>query len=303
MVDSRRFSIGSAEDRIGLVRWTSGDPAKPPALLLHGTSFLADVWDELARELAADYTVIAVDRRGHGHSHKPPAGHYHFEDYARDVCRVIEALELNDIYGIGHSAGATDLLLAAKLLPGRFRQLFVMEPTVMDPRTTRDAGLSAFGIAAVEGVLKRQAVFESFEAAFARFRAAPAFANWTEASLWTFIKSGFVPTDKGGVRLLCTPDVESAVLRPIMEAMEQIYTGDARGNPFMWLAEITCPVRVTTAEKSWPIYKEMAQRTAALIPDVSMRTFDGFDHCTVQEAPEIVLRALREFAAERSVRA
>jgi pimeloyl-ACP methyl ester carboxylesterase len=85
--------------------------------------------------------------------------------------------------------------------------------------------------------------------------------------------------------------------------MEQIYTGDARGNPFMWLAEITCPVRVTTAEKSWPIYKEMAKRAAALIPDVSMRTFDRFDHCTVQEAPEIVLRALREFAAERSVRA
>ena len=50
-----------------------------------------------------------------------------------DSAAAIETLGLSDIYGIGHSAGATDLLLAAKLLPERFSRLFVMEPTVMDP--------------------------------------------------------------------------------------------------------------------------------------------------------------------------
>ena len=44
------------------------------------------------------------------------------------------------------------------------------------------------------------------------------------------------------MRLHCTPELESAILRPIFEAMEQVYTGDARGNPFTWLVEITCPV-------------------------------------------------------------
>ncbi len=53
---------------------------------------------------------------------------------------MIDALDLRDVYGIGHSAGATDLLLAAKLRPERFTRLFVMEPTVMDPRAARDAG-------------------------------------------------------------------------------------------------------------------------------------------------------------------
>ena len=67
-----------------------------------------------------DYTVYALDRRGHGDSHKPEADRYHFLDFAEDVCRVVEALDLTDIYGIGHSAGATDLLLAAKLMPARF---------------------------------------------------------------------------------------------------------------------------------------------------------------------------------------
>ena len=293
MIPARRFSIGSAEDRIALVQW--GDDGKPPALLLHGTGFCADVWDELARDLASDYTVIALDRRGHGESHKPAAGHYHFIDYAEDVCRTVDALGLHGIYGVGHSAGATDLLLSATLRPECFRRLFVMEPTAMDPRAARDGELSEGGRFSVEGVLRRQAEFDSFNAAFARFRAAPAFANWTEASLWTFIRRGFAPVGNGRARLRCTPEIESAVLRPIIETMEQVYRGDARGNPFMWLADIACPVRVTTSEKSWRVYKDMASRAVSLIPDVSQLRFDGVDHCVVQEAPQLVLRALREF--------
>ena len=50
-----------------------GRERKPPALLVHGTGFVANVWDEVARELASTYTVYALDRRGHGASHKPDA--------------------------------------------------------------------------------------------------------------------------------------------------------------------------------------------------------------------------------------
>src|SRR4051794_10551590 len=216
MVHRHQFSIGSAEDHIALVQWGKNNP---PALLLHGTSFCAEVWEEIARNLASDYTVYALDRRGHGKSHKPAANCYHFLDYAGDLCRVIEALDLRDTYGIGHSAGATDLLLAAKLLPKRFLRLFVMEPTVMDPRATRDGGLSERGTASVEGVLRRQAEFDSYDAAFTRFREAPTFANWTETSLRAFISNGFAPLTNGRVRLRCAPEIESAILRPIIEAM------------------------------------------------------------------------------------
>jgi pimeloyl-ACP methyl ester carboxylesterase len=295
---SQRISIGEAKTRIALARWGVEGSGKPPALLLHGTGFVAEVWDDVARELAHDYTVYALDRRGHGDSHKPEAGHYHFEDFAEDVCRVIEALDLTNVYGIGHSAGATDLLLAAKLMPARFARLFVMEPTVMDPRAARSHGLSDLGKSAVQGALRRQAGFESADAVFARYRAAPAFAKWTENSLRAYIRHGFAQQDDGRLRLLCTPELESAVLLPIMEAMEQVYTGDARGNPFAWLSEIKCPVRVATTEKSWPIYKEMASRAVALLPAASRCNFEGVGHGVAQEAPELVLRALNAFAAQ-----
>jgi pimeloyl-ACP methyl ester carboxylesterase len=298
MVSHHRFSIGSEDTRIALVRWVEEGSHRPPALLLHGTGFVANVWDDVARDLASDYTVYALDRRGHGDSHKPAANFYHFQDYAQDVCRVIEELSLHDIYGIGHSAGATDLLLAAKLLPGRFARLFVMEPTVMDPRMSRDGvtALSEWATSALQGVLRRQAEFDSLDAVFTRYRSAPAFADWSQTSLWAYIRHGFAPMENGRVRLRCTPEIESAILRPIFEAMEQVYVGDARGNPFGWLTEIDCPVRIATAEKSWPIYREMASRAASLISDASMWNFEGIGHCVAQEAPPLLLRALREFA-------
>ena len=66
------------------------------------------------------------------------------------------------MFGVGHSAGATDLLLAAKLLPRRFSRLFVMEPTVMDPRAApADMRLSDKGASTVKGVLRRQSEFDS----------------------------------------------------------------------------------------------------------------------------------------------
>ncbi|MCK1619267.1 alpha/beta hydrolase [Bradyrhizobium sp. 159] len=292
MINPYRFSIGPADAQIAMLQW--GESGKPPALLLHGTGFVADVWDEVARELASTYTVYALDRRGHGASHKP--GAYHFLDYADDVCRVIETLELRDVYGIGHSAGATDLLLAAKLRPGCFTRLFVMEPTVMDPRAARSGALSDESLSRVHGTLRRRAEFENAAAVFARYRAAPAFADWTETSLWAYVRHGFVPLDDGRVKLCCTPEIESAILCPIYEAMEQVYVGDARGNPFTSLTEIDCPVRVTTAAKSGPIYKEMSARAVSLIPRVSTLAFDDAGHCVAQEVPQAVVQAVRDFS-------
>ncbi|MBK5651175.1 MULTISPECIES: alpha/beta hydrolase [Bradyrhizobium] len=293
-----RILVGDPDGEVAVARW--GEPAtgKPVALLLHGTGFVAEVWAEVAEALATDYTVYAIDRRGHGLSHKPPADRYHFEDFADDVCNVVDGLDLHDIYGIGHSAGATDLLLAAKLMPDRFARLFVTEPTVMDPRAPRAADLSEMSKASVQGTLRRRAEFDSADGLFQRLRLAPAFAPWTEPSLWSYVHHGFATLDDGRMRLRCTPEIEAALLLPIMQAMEQIYAGDSRGNPFPWISEIACPVRIATAEQSWPVYKEMADRAAALIPHASRWRFDGVGHCVAQEAPELMVTALRAFAAQ-----
>jgi pimeloyl-ACP methyl ester carboxylesterase len=54
-------------------------------------------------------------------------------------------------------------------------------------------------------------------------------------------------------------------------------------------------VRLTTAAKSGPIYREMARRAVSLIPRVSTMVFEGAGHCVAQEVPERVVEAVREF--------
>jgi pimeloyl-ACP methyl ester carboxylesterase len=293
----QRIWIENVGARIAVTRWGVVESCKPSILLVHGTGFVAEVWDEIATALASRYIVYAIDRRGHGASHKPETDKYHFLDFALDVCAVIEALDLANVFGIGHSAGATDLLLAAKLMPRRVSRLFVMEPTVMDPHADRakNARLSDDLTTALRLVLRRKVEFDNAAAAFQHLRAAPAFANWSERALWTYVRHGFESLEDGRVRLLCKPKIEAAMLLPIFEAMEQVYVGDQRGNPFNWLREISCPVHVATAERSYPIYKEMASRAVKLIPMTSQLTFTGVGHCVAQEAPTLVLGAIESF--------
>jgi pimeloyl-ACP methyl ester carboxylesterase len=298
MKKRHRMWVERGDGRLALARWGEPGPGKPPALLVHGTGFVAEVWDEVATALASRYCVYALDRRGHGASCKPAIDRYHFKDFARDVCAVIQALDLWGVFAIGHSAGATDLLLAAGLLPKRFERLFVMEPTVMDPGLQRTgAELSDQARAYIESVLRRRAEFDSAASALQRLRAAPAFAKWSEAALRAYVRNGFEVQPDGRVRLRCTPQIEAAMLRPIFEATQLIYAGDKRGNPFLWLSRIDCPVRVAIAEASGPMYKEMASRAVDLIPEASQWIFPGVGHCVAQEAPALLLQAIEAFEA------
>ena len=135
----------------------------PPVLLVHGTGFVAEVWEDVARTLALNHVVYSFDLRGHGASHKPAAHQYHFLDFALDTCAVIETLQLSDLVGIGHSAGGTDLLLAAKLLPNHFSRLFVIEPTVMNPAadTSGSGTLSDGSMAFIQQIRRRRAEFRA----------------------------------------------------------------------------------------------------------------------------------------------
>jgi pimeloyl-ACP methyl ester carboxylesterase len=293
-----RIWIERPDGRIAVARWGDAKSGMPPVLLVHGTGFVAEVWEDVAHTLALNHIVYAFDRRGHGASHKPAADQYHFLDFALDACAVIETLQLSSVFGIGHSAGGTDLLLAAKLLPDHFSRLFVIEPTIMNPAADTGGGgkLSGGLIAFIQQIRRRRPEFPSVAAAYQRLRRSPTFADWSEPALWAYVQYGFEHLQDGTVRLLCRPDIEAAIMIPICEAIDQIYAGDKRGNPFSWLSEIRCPVRIATTERSALIHKEMVARAVALLPSTSRWSFDGVGHCVPQEAPELLIEALQRFA-------
>ena len=83
-------------------------------LLLHGLASNARIWDLLAPILAKDFSVIAVDQRGHGKSDKPDNG-YDFDTVTNDVVGLIDALDIQHPIVVGHSwGGSVALCLAIK---------------------------------------------------------------------------------------------------------------------------------------------------------------------------------------------
>ena len=55
--------------------------------------------------LPAEQRVIAVDLRGHGDSDKPADG-YRMTDFADDVIRLMDAVDIPSAVVVGHSMGS-----------------------------------------------------------------------------------------------------------------------------------------------------------------------------------------------------
>lgn len=85
--------------------WGSG----PPVVFSHGWPLNADAWDDQMMFLASQgYRCIAHDRRGHGRSGQPWAGH-NMDTYADDLAAVVAALNLHDMTLVGHSTGGGEI--------------------------------------------------------------------------------------------------------------------------------------------------------------------------------------------------
>ena len=93
---------------------TGGD--KPPVVLAHGFSDDGLCWTPVAKALEADYDVIMVDARGHGHSDAPESG-YNPPTMAADLAGVITSLGLNKPVVMGHSMGGSTTMALAGLYP------------------------------------------------------------------------------------------------------------------------------------------------------------------------------------------
>jgi pimeloyl-ACP methyl ester carboxylesterase len=281
------FTIEASVGPLACTRWGTPDSSRPTALLVHGTGFCATVWNAIAATLAGDFDVVAFDRRGHGASAKPDDA-YELVDFADDLCDVADALGLDGAFGIGHSAGGTDLLLAAPQRPDAFSRLLLIEPTLMDPHEpTRDVA-SAPGPAVRR---RRWATFPSREAARDRLQGRGIFADWHPDLLDAYITDGFELLPDGHVTLRCTPEIEESMLRRIWAAMD----GTHPAKTFECLREIHCPVLIATMANSNPRFTRMANIARRHIDDVTIEHLPGVGHAVAQVAPERIASLARRF--------
>lgn len=182
-----------------------GSPGNPPALLLHATGLCAAAWQPIARRLAPDYHVIALDQRGHGDTDASDRG-YSFELVGEDLAAVIEALDLRDLRVAGHSSGGLGTIIAASRLPGRIAQACLVETRVGESPANAPPGELQ---ERARRTRRKRAVWESREAMSVAYRQRAAFKDWDECAFRAYVAGGARQLPDGRAELKCLPEVEA----------------------------------------------------------------------------------------------
>lgn len=255
-------------------------------LAIHGWLDNAASFATLA-PLLDDVELVAIDLPGHGHSdHRAPGAFYHYVDYLGDVLGAADALGWNSFTLLGHSLGAAVASVLAAAVPSRVRQAWLIE------------GLGP--IASVESKaleLLRQAlrdreaiaakslrVFESTAVAVAARMQAN---GLTEAAARLLVERGTRRTEGGFV---WSSDPRLTLTSAIRLTEAQILA---------WLAGITCPTLLVTAEPSPPYFtRDVVERRCAAVAGIERVALPGTHHLHLED-PAPVAAAIAAFRARQ----
>ncbi|MEO0895312.1 MAG: alpha/beta hydrolase [Bacteroidota bacterium] len=91
-----------------------------PLILLHGVYYDHHMWDEQIKGIN-DRTVITLDMPMHGASKQIRKTNWTLDDCAQMLIDVLDKLEIEEAYAVGHSWGSMTILRAAAKAPNRFK--------------------------------------------------------------------------------------------------------------------------------------------------------------------------------------
>jgi pimeloyl-ACP methyl ester carboxylesterase len=96
-----------------------------PLVILHGLFGTSDNWMGLARQFAADHTVVLVDLRNHGRSPHHPEMTY--AAMVEDMVRLLDKEWMHRVHMIGHSMGGKVAMNLALAHPDLVEKLMIVD--------------------------------------------------------------------------------------------------------------------------------------------------------------------------------
>jgi pimeloyl-ACP methyl ester carboxylesterase len=171
---SERYEVPVAGGALAVFRF--GEPAERSIVAVHGITANSRAWLEVARALAPEVSVMAVDLRGRGASHGLP-GPYGFATHVQDLLAVLDHLGLERAVLVGHSLGAYIGARLAAEHPERIASLVLVDGGLSAPLPP-DVDRQAIAAAVLGPALERLTLtFASLEAYIDWWRGHPAFAG------------------------------------------------------------------------------------------------------------------------------
>jgi pimeloyl-ACP methyl ester carboxylesterase len=198
------------ETRSGRVHVLDVGAGDEVILLLHGTGRSVADWQEgLAERLAQKYRVVGIDYYGHGLSDRSHGGGYGIALWAEQAVDVLDAMGIERVTVVGHSAGGCVAAILTADHPERVdRAVFIGHGMAMDPIQVLPLmpGLGELRMA-------RTAIFSDVFSPEHERRLAAAYAiRGTRAALLTFLRRQYTID---GLRLV-TGTYED-IRRPVLQ--------------------------------------------------------------------------------------
>ena len=263
--------------------------AGPPVLLLHATSFCADVWRPAwlaaCAAGASGRRALAADARGHGGTSAPrEAREYAWPRFADDIIALVEAYAASEgAILVGHSSGGSAALVAAARRPDLVRAVVAVEPVLFDvPAAGSELDSFAGSRGMAERTRRRRARFQSLEDARQTLLGRFPYSGFATAALDAFMAGGLAVRGDG-VELRCSPEIEA-----------WIYDGASALDLWREAPEISVPVLLLRAEHS-AIPEPLALRLANCARRFKIQQVVAATHFAPLEQPEQVGRAIGQF--------
>jgi non-heme chloroperoxidase len=255
--------------------WGTGQPI----VFSHGWPLSSDDWDaQMMFFVGEGYRVVAHDRRGHGRSTQVGDGH-DMDHYADDLGAVVEHLDLSDAIHVGHSTGGGEVIhYIARHGEDRVSKAAIISavPPLM---LQTDAN--------PEGLPKK--VFDDFQVALAASRS---------EFYWAVASGPFYNYDKAPDKS-SAPVIENWWRQGMIGGAKAHYDGIVAFSQTDFtedLKQIQVPVLVMHSEDDQIVpYVAAGPKSAELLPNGTLKTYQGFPHGMPTTEHETINADLLEF--------
>lgn len=263
-----------------------------PVVLLHGLASTCRIWDFVAPILSRNFSVIAVDQRGHGDSGKPERG-YDFASVSGDVAALLAGrglgFENRRPVVVGHSWGADVALELAVARPELLQGIVFVDGGTIDASAryaTLDDALTQMAPPDFRGTTREQFL--------ERVRSGGQWATLIDQrgqAAEEIIMGNFETLDDGTIRAKLSRENHLRIIEALWEH-----------RPRELYADVTCPVLMLPARQRGnpDAYERTLGRSESiaaaerLLPRSKTVWLEDSIHDVPVQRPELVAETIRE---------
>ncbi len=294
-----RFEVAMADGpKVRLRRY--GNPNGTRLIIAHGNGFAVDAYFPFWKLFLANYDVVIFDFRNHGQSDRSTPQAHVYEQLARDLDVVIDAVHAElgrkPTVGVMHSFASRTAMKHAIEIAWRWEGLVLFDPPNVPPpgHPVYDL-MAAFEQRLVTYAGQRRRTFDRIDELTADYAASRATTRWVEGMHELMARSVLRKDEDANTwSLVCAPQIEASIYAQAMTL-----------NLWPQAAAFAGPVRLVGCDPELKGAPATGQANRAL------GTENGYDYVAVPqtghlqqiERPEACAQVLEAFLARHNLTA